>query len=275
MKTFNLKSWMFWALSIIVTVATFLPCSCSKDDKPNPVIPSCQNNDSFGCATGITVGDTITEKIESVGDKDYFSFATSQAGLIQMEVNPVPADIRMAVYVYDAQQTQIAWSIAPSNGQGVFLASLPLLRAAGTYYVKLGDYGDDASSADDYKLLVRLDTSDANEINNAFSTATSIALDQSVQGKIGPAGDVDYFKFTTSQAGLIQVQVDPVPSDIRMAVYVYDSTQTQIGYLIASSNGQGVNLNVDLTSIGTYYVRLSDYGDNSSSTDYYALTVSQ
>jgi len=110
------------------------------------------------------------------------------------------------------------------------------------------------------------------EPNNTFESATLISLGDSVWGLIDTVGDLDYFKFRTPRAGVLEVAVDPVPSGIDMDVYLYNAGQEQIAYSRYTDPGQAVFLYV-LRDTGLHYALLHDGGGNASSATRYNLLI--
>ncbi|MCX6164500.1 MAG: PPC domain-containing protein [Ignavibacteriae bacterium] len=260
--------------TIILLVIIFTIFGC---DKENPTEPSnnnnntggCTDNNSFNCATELQIGITKQDQIESQGDLDYFKFTTSTPGVLEISVDNVPSNVDMDVYVYDAQQNQIASSTGTQNGQSVFFE---MLRVPGTYYLKLqGGYWSSHGN-DKYTVLVNLDASDTYEMNNTFSEAKLISLNNDIQGKIRPTGDVDYFKFITNSPGIIEITVENVPSNIDMDVYLFDSQQNQVANSTGTTNGQSVFMFV-LANTGTYFIKINGGYWSGGSTQFYKFSI--
>jgi hypothetical protein len=228
------------------------------------------DDDSFACATPIDVGVSVDGTIETEGDVDYYVLETDQDGVLEVVVDPVPSAIDMDLEVYDGEQNRIGQSTDTTAGQAVFVY---LLEPGGTYYVVLWDTWSDASSATPYTLQVDLDTSDEHEINDTFSDAAEFTVGESTTGKIRPNGDVDYFELSTTGPGVIEVAIDPVPSELALDLRMYDAQQEEIGNEVNAGDGQAVFLPM-LSDAGTYYLRVSQTYDNASSIDPYTLVVS-
>nr|WP_124329087.1 hypothetical protein [Desulfonema ishimotonii] len=110
------------------------------------------------------------------------------------------------------------------------------------------------------------------EPNDSFSEATSVGLNEETVGKIETAGDEDYFKFTTSKAGVIEVSVEPVPSDIRLVARLYDAQQEQIDYKHASETG-GIIFFKKLSDAGVHYLKLEGEYSSSKSDEPYTVQI--
>jgi hypothetical protein len=224
-------------------------------------------NNSRAEATPILLGSPVRAKIRPSGDEDWYKLTTSQTGVLEISVDSVASNIDMDVRVYDDREREIANSLGTGSGASVLLL---LLREPGSYWLKLCD-GHGRMSPYYYKLLVTIDVSDPYEINNSFTQATPILLGATVQAKIRPNGDLDYYKFTNPAAETIRTTVDTVPVNIDMDVYVYDDREREIARSTGTGEGQRVDFSVYLPT-GVYYVRLGD-GHGRSSSQYYLLKV--
>jgi len=225
-------------------------------------------NDALSDATLIGLNKNVKGKIGSVGDKDYFKITTSQAGVIEIAVNPVPSEIRMYVSVYDEKQNSIAYGTASESGQGVFVN---VVSSAGVHYISLSTYHG-SYSVNDYNLLVTLDTFDSYEVNNSFYNASLIPLNTDINGKIGAGGDKDYFKFTVAEAGVLKISVDPMPSNVSMVVNVYDEKQNRIASKTASDYGNSVFFETP-NGPGIYYLSLANDNESYNSDEHYTLRI--
>jgi hypothetical protein len=120
--------------------------------------------------------------------------------------------------------------------------------------------------------------SNTNETTNNTSTgATVVAVNTITNSQIGSAGDIDYYKFTTTAAApKIQVTLSNLPADYD--VYLYSSTTTgAINTQIASSINVGTaieTIKYNTSTVGaTYYVKVVGYGSAFSSSVCYALNI--
>lgn len=261
----------------VLSIVFFILILITGCDKENPIVPDppshpnpCPNgNNTFDCSDILTLDAPKQDKIEKLGDVDYFKFTTTQPGVIEIAIDPVPSNIDMDVVIFDGNQQQITSSGGTANGQSVFFY---LLRSAGTYFIKCYDGWDNASSESPYTVLVTLDVSDVYELNNEFSVSKTIGLANNIQGKIKPLGDVDVFKFSIPRDGIIQIAIDPVPSSVDMDFELYDEQQNFIISQGNTANGQATFMNI-LRKAGTHFIKLYDGWGNSWSNQFYALNI--
>lgn len=271
MKTIKLLTAFFLNLLILASILISACDEISNSTEPDPPHQNqCPNgNNTFDCADLITIGIPKQEKIESCGDVDFFKFTTSQAGVIEIAIDPVPSNIDMDVFIFNGNQQQIAYSTHTALGQSVFFY---LLKDAGTYFIECYDGYGDASSETPYSVLVNLDVSDVYELNNQFSSSKIISLNSNIQAKLKPWGDIDVFKFNIPRDGIIQIAIDPVPPNIDMDFELYDSQQNFITKKTNTANGQSTYMNI-LRKAGIYFISLYDGWLDNWDNQFYTLNI--
>ncbi|MCS7077087.1 MAG: fibronectin type III domain-containing protein [Bacteroidia bacterium] len=113
---------------------------------------------------------------------------------------------------------------------------------------------------------------DPNESNNSSTTATTLAINSSKQGKIcGSSTDYDWFKVTLTTTSNLKVTLSNLPDNYNMELYVGGTYQT------GSYNSGTTNEVISLSNkpAGTYYYRV--YGatpSNANSLLDYTITAS-
>ncbi|HUU02040.1 MAG TPA: hypothetical protein VM425_11395 [Myxococcota bacterium] len=156
------------------------------------------------------------------------------------------------------------------------------LDEAGTYFLEVRDEGgddEDPRLLDNYMLSIELvPDKDSYESNNTADEAKQLGA---AQGYISYLGDHDWFKLTTSSAGQILVldlsNNAQTPVDLRYEVFMPDKT-TPIN---AGQDDDGMRETTSLHDVlglpeaGTYYVLITDVGDDDSDTETgYTLALS-
>ncbi len=112
-----------------------VPVTCITPDAYEP-------DDSSGAASPISSGSPQTHTIYPVGDEDWVTFTLASESQIELETSGSTGDTRM--WLYDAALTELEFN--DDGGAGLFsfidrvcgVDALP----AGTYYVKVDEYGD-------------------------------------------------------------------------------------------------------------------------------------
>lgn len=105
--------------------------------------------------------------------------------------------------------------------------------------------------------------------NGTLSGAKAIPFNTDIKGLINPSGDLDYYKFTITTAGTITITLTTLPADYD--IRLYDASGKQV----ASSLKAGTtNESISYTAAkGTYYVRVSGYGNVFNASSCYTLKV--
>lgn len=107
------------------------------------------------------------------------------------------------------------------------------------------------------------------ESNNDFSTANTIAVGNTLNGRISSATDTDMFKVQLSSKLNANILLSNIPSGCDYDLYLYDSNKNQIG---VSKKGSTSNENISTAlTPGTYYIKVISYAGSSSS--YYKLSI--
>jgi Zn-dependent metalloprotease len=109
-------------------------------------------------------------------------------------------------------------------------------------------------------------TPDAYEPNDTQATAYGpITSGTAYAGKISTSTDVDWFKFTSADAGVISLSLSNLPGDYDL--FLYNSAGTQ---LAKSENGSTTaeSISYTATAAGTYYAKVIGYSGANSNTAY-------
>ena len=226
-------------------------------------------NNSFAEASPVQVGDTVHGAINDNGDNDYYMVNIPRAGVFDYAVSNVPSNVEMRVIIYNANQFAIRDEY---SGSGAPHFRRKLVCDPGTYYFRLMDRQDNSSSTQLYSFVVNFDTTDAYECNNDFPDASPIQLGDSIWGAINDNGDNDFYEVNVPRPGVFDYGVTNVPSNVEMRVLIYDANQV-LQHDAYSGSGASHFRRRWVCSPGTYYFRLMDRHNNSSSTQLYAFVL--
>ncbi|MBT5605246.1 MAG: SUMF1/EgtB/PvdO family nonheme iron enzyme [Lentisphaerae bacterium] len=94
----------------------------------------------------------IQASISPVGNIDWYTFFLSEAATVTIETSG-PGNDETELWLYNASYTELAYSSDDINGWSHIEKILP----AGTYYVKVGDYGDEDEILN-YSILLTIDS---------------------------------------------------------------------------------------------------------------------
>ena len=238
---------------------------------------------SFSTATTISTDTWYSDKLASRDEEDYFKFTLSQSGYITLSLKHDYVDNSGVIwqsYLYNTdceEMLQLGSYFGNAKSTGT---SAKIGLPAGTYYVKIrrglsdirNNWGDDWNNTP-YYLKINYTVSSAweTELNNTFSTCDTIKSNTIVNGSItnnnGGAtynNDIDYYKFSLSNAGYISLSFkhDYVDSDShysRWRVYLYDSNCNEIMCWEFYGNTSATTI-TDRTKLqsGTYYLKVAE-----------------
>ncbi len=203
---------------------------------------------SISTATDISLGYNYSGEISTANKYDYYKFTLSQSGSLNITAS---AMVNLYYRIYDTSNTSSAiWSTSHSGDMNTTLE-----LCAGTYYFKVeyGGYG-----AYSFKLsFTSANESFAETIggsNNTLSTASSITLGTTYRGHIGINDKNDYYKFTLSQSGSLNITASAM---VNLYYRIYDTSNTSSAIWSTSTSGV-LNKTIQL-SAGTYYFKV-EYG---------------
>ncbi|MDF2881034.1 MAG: zinc metalloprotease [Clostridiaceae bacterium] len=145
-----------------------------------------------------------------------------------------------------------------------------LTQAATDLYGTSSQEVNAVGSAYDAVGIVESTSTDSYEPNNTASQAYSINKGTIYNAYIGNSTDVDYYKFTQSSIGYINVSLTNLPGDYDL--YLYNSS----GNLVARSYNSGTlaeSISYYARKTGTYYVKVIGYNGAYSTSMAYSLKV--
>ena len=223
-------------------------------------------NNSFETATPIEIDQEMAGSPFPRDDEDYYRFEIDQAGVVEVFVSSVD-NARMWGGLYNVNQTEIVGGWGATSGPLNFIRLLD----AGVYYFRI--YVGTETSREQYRLNITLDTSDPHEMNNTFATATPISADEEVVGAIRTSADKDVYKFEVKEAGTVRAVLLDVPPNIDMYLGLHGPTQQRIDW-IRGATGGAIDKSFGVTTPGTHYIWIEDYGNNNYGPGVYRLSVS-
>ena len=218
-------------------------------------------------ATSITIGTAINGHIDPNTDEDYFSIEVTSAELSGRASLILRAATTGSLdtigHLYDSGGMELAMNddSAPSNMNFSISHSI---TTAGTYYIRVT-----GSTTGAYSLSVALD-----DHGDVRTTATLVTSGTAVNGNLETALDQDWFSIVVSSTDLtgkdfLTLTASTTGGTNTMGA-IYDSDGMQLA--ADSNSGASTNFNVsyNITSAGTYYVRVTSEG---SASGMYTLTV--
>ena len=275
------------SLSTILSLVLFFILVMSAFPVPitaNAVIVSeTESNDSYASANSFSLNSTISGKMGNSDDKDYFKITPSQNGKISLTFShnyssnsEIYWNITMYSYSSGNYTEFYSQRIYANSGEMNTLASVGASSGT-TYYIVISTYYN-ATVGFSYSL--KNDFTSTNyyekEINNDYSSATSMSYNQTYGGVMNDDDDDDFYKFAPSQNGKISLNFTHAQSDNSeiywyIAMFEYSSgiyTEFYNQRIYANSGETNKLASIGVASGKTYYIKISTYYNATVGFDY-------
>ena len=238
-----------------------------------PSVPSGDAYEYDGSATAakaIASGQTQNHSMHAAGDVDWVKFTVPSGGAANVLVETAGAsgDTHMWLFGPNNAGTLVAYNDDRGGGNLFSLISKAAL-APGTYYLGIREYGDNATIAA-YTVKVSWTTAstpvgDAYEFDGYATQAKVIAIGQTQNRSILPAGEVDWAKFTVGAGGATNVRLETAGAsgDTQMWLFGPNNASTLVAYNDDKGGGNYFSL-ITRASLapGTYYIGIREYGND-------------
>lgn len=207
---------------------------------------------------------TATGTIETLGDKDVFKIAVTQAGQFTINLSG-PNDLDTYLKLYNSSGTLIQQDDDSGPGRGSLITRwLPV----GTHYLEVTTFNNQYTGS--FTLSVQHATDDyANTKNSDASLLTLSNGTATANGAINYLGDRDMFRLVVASTITLRIDLSG-PNDLDTYLRVYNSAGTQIASDDDSGVGRASLLTITLTA-GTYYFEAATY--NNASIGNYTLRL--
>jgi len=227
-----------------------------------------ESDNSLATAKTITVnGAAQTHNIHVQGDADFVKFTLAATSSVIITTSGTVGDTELRLYSSTA--AQLAYN---NDSSGTFSRIAASNLAAGTYYVKVNEYGNNAVIAS-YSLAITATAtlvSDAYEADNTLATAKTFAVNSTTQAhSIHTVGDQDWITFTLATPTNVLLATTGTAGDTELTLY--DASGTQLAYN-NDSNGTFARITANNLATGTYYAKVNEYGNNATIA-FYTLAV--
>ncbi len=116
------------------------------------------------------------------------------------------------------------------------------------------------------------DGSSESDKNNSISTAVPISLGETINLRIWPRSDTDYYKLELTQGALLHLESQGAPSNIDLYVEIQDREKTMLAYNTDFAKGKQCDFWYSAKP-GTYWIMLKDGYDNDSSATNFTFRV--
>ena len=163
----------------------------------------------------VSLNQTFSDSLNTMGEKDKFSFSLSQPGSLQV-TGTFPVEGNFNVRLYRVLSTGGAGNVqskifnySGSTASGTFSGSSDKVRLpAGSYYVEVyrpsgWRYSDKTYSL---KLVYQKESASQYEMeyNDTAQTSSVVTPGSKIIGNLSSSSDVDYYKMTLPEPGVVQ-----------------------------------------------------------------------
>jgi len=241
-------------LLAIVLACTSLKAASNAADTTLPCISAYEPNNTDETAALIPTNTDIQGAIFPSGDNDIYQIDAPANSQIHITLHNPAANTYLGIYNNDTGEYD--WAL--DTGVDVVLNFNTL---GGKCYIFVGPYGEPSESC--YTLNVGLATPplcpDTFEYNDVMDSAKTIAIGQTVAGRISDYVDRDFFKFTIDTPSTISAYMTNVGSE-----YFQFDLKNANGILLRSGVYDATNKTKHISqyglSAGTYYLETSSQG---------------
>ena len=237
-----------------------------------PVNDAMEPNNSFGQASLQERTSTNDIAIFPRGDTDWIALDVDSPGQLWMNVTRVPENLDVHMRVWNANKDVVRDWFGPfrPGGDTDGFADLP---GAGRYFVEISDGGNNASSAESFPMTLTFTPQpDKFEPNNNFIDAKPLTPGGEIAFNILPRGDNDWFRIDVPSSGELTAIIDPSPENLDLHYRVWNANHDVLRDWIPPYRLGGVTEGfADLPGPGTYFLQISDGGNNARSIDHAVL----
>ncbi len=218
----------------------------------------------------MTLGAKTSDVFQLVGDRDYFKFTVTAPGALTLAFDLPPdgnVNSYFSLYLYGPNDT---WLSSFSSAK---------TRTFPTILVEEGDYYLDAGAAyfSGQSVAYSLTASHVpgstgvleSDSNDTIQTADALILGTAMTGKMATGEDLDYFKFSVADKGVLTLAFDlPIGFEVfdPFTLSLYDDKGSLLNSI---ANGVSDTYQTSLSKAGDYYLAVSatyqyDYSEGGS-----------
>ena len=220
-------------------------------------------NNSLADAQAIRTGAPVRLHISEPGDQDIFALRLDEPTMLRIEVGPKnPIEIQLALL----DSTGTVAAVASTYAGRTTLIVRGVL--AGTYYIRVTEWGNNGASEEALHLLVTADLAvDPLEPNDSMAGARLLRPGACARGTLLPTGTSDFYRFEIERPGMARFFVQR--HALERELLVRNETGTVLGRQAVYSN-RDLDLRVALHR-GRHTVELREWGNNAESSEPYEL----
>ncbi|MCB6994429.1 hypothetical protein LI177_13160 [bacterium 210820-DFI.6.37] len=252
---------MLIAVCMVLTLGTSVSFASESVSGNSKTTKTIQPLNTIGTATSISLNKTYKGNITSSASTNYYKFTLSSSGKLNLQATMYLEEIR--IKIFDVSGNEL-WSKQPwwnsTTEQISFDESVDL--TSGTYYLCFEKYYN--TGAYQFQLNFTSAGESFKETNgggnNSLGTANTIGVNTAYTDQIAQNDDIDYYKFTLSSSGRIDLQATMYLEEIRIKIFDVSGNELWSKQPRWNSTTEQISFDesIDLTS-GTYYLCFEKY----------------
>ncbi len=254
-----------------------------------------EDNNNYTSADIVKSGEPIFANLAVNSDVDFYKFTANTQGVLSVSFNHTFADSVNGWYVYVYRYTGTGYAqvndtaeITRKASEKVSIINLGV-PAGGDYYIKVlkaTPSGYNRYTSAEYSLTVTLNARNdyETEDNNNYTSADIVKSGDTVFANLASDSDVDFYKFTANNQGVLSVGFNHTFADSVNGWYVYVYRNEGTGYVQVNTTAEITRkasekvsiINLGVPAGGDYYIKVlkaTPSGYNRYTSAEYSLTV--
>ena len=248
---------------IVLTRSAVPPSGYGPAATPSNGMDAYEPDDTFATAKTIANGQTQSRSLHVAGKPDYAKFVVGGAGAVNVRLETSGTSGDTQLWLFKANGTLIAYD--DNSGVGNFSRIAGASLAPGTYYVGVGEYGNNGTISA-YALKANWTAAaikvDAYEPDDIQYSPKAIANGQAQVRSIHAAGNEDWVKVTVGGRGGRNAVFQTAGTSGDTQLWLFKASGALIAYDDNSGVGNFSRIAAASLAPGTYYLRIREYGHN-------------
>jgi hypothetical protein len=182
------------------------------------VTDSNEPNNEIGDSAEVQLNQAASGSIFPAGEVDFYKFFVNSSGRLQVQLDSIPKDMKGRIILYGKNFNFMGEKVAEETGKPVILKYD--ISAPSWYYIRISDDAGKSYNTG-YSAQVSFEPIVDDEPNDEIGDATEVPINQSIDGFIFPAGEVDFYKFRLDSPGVLQATLSKVPMNMKGRIILY------------------------------------------------------
>lgn len=217
-------------------------------------------NNTVGTATSIRTNVLYQDNLVNYSDVNWYKFSVPKAGSLSITFKHDYIESGGSYWktnIYDSSMEELSWD--SYQGNKMTQTTDPFGIPAGTYYIKVHEGVYYSSLTYNIKINYAESATWETEVNDSYSQADGIAVNQTYYGALQTNEDDDWYRFTVPKAGKISFVFGHnyiESGGIYWRVNIYDRSMNELTYYTFRGNTISDVGNLFGIPAGTYYIKV-------------------